>query len=564
MLAVGDQIGPFTIEKEIGNGAMGTVYRALFAQRKMHVALKVMAPGLSSETALKRFKREADILKQLKHPNIVRLVGIGKHHKNPYYAMEFIEGESLDHVMARRGRISWEDVVTLGKQLCAGLQHAHEHGIIHRDLKPSNLMLTPDGTIKLTDFGIAKDLDVTQLTAANCTVGTASYMSPEQCRGERELTHKSDLYSLGVMFYELLLGRKPFQAETIMEMFRLHNEGTFKRPAQKVLDIPIWLDTLVCQLLEKKPEKRPLDAATVGQALERVKEKVEAQQSAGIEAATARKIDRSDLQPRLDETDKEAARTLLKRRKKKKVVPFYRKVWFQGVALSALLVSVAFVFYLVFIKAPSPESLLQQAEKLLLTDRREARKGPITDFLSYHPDHPHAPKFRAWADEIDRDELEQSLLKRMNSGWSAESDAENLFRQATKQERNGKIKDADKTWNELRPYSNPDDADAPKYRQVAAKHLQEFKDADVLFNELEKKAKAAADKTDKEQTKSESEDEKKALEAVRAELAEEFEKAKNYWNALKTDIQPESDRRRWYLLAAKRAEKLDEAPKSKK
>src|SRR4029077_19768818 len=127
----------------------------------------------------------------------VRLFGVGKYQGTRYYAMEYVVGESLDRVMSRRGRMTWEEVVTLGQQLCAALQHAHDAGVVHRDLKPSNLMILSDGTLKLTDFGIAKDLDSTALTSANCTVGTASYMSPEQCRGERDLTSKSDLYSLG-------------------------------------------------------------------------------------------------------------------------------------------------------------------------------------------------------------------------------------------------------------------------------------------------------------------------------------------------------------------------------
>ena len=100
--------------------------------------------------------------------------------------MEFIDGEALDRVLARRGRLTWEEVVAYGKQLCKALQHAHEKGIIHRDLKPSNLMITPDGTLKLTDFGIAKDTDVTALTGANSTIGTAAYMSPEQCKGDKQ------------------------------------------------------------------------------------------------------------------------------------------------------------------------------------------------------------------------------------------------------------------------------------------------------------------------------------------------------------------------------------------
>src|SRR5256885_2254042 len=149
---VGKEIGPFHIERELGCGAMGTVYR----------------------------------------------------------------------VLARRGAFPWDEVVAIGRQLCEALRHAHDKGIIHRDLKPSNLMVLKDGTVKLTDFGIAKDTDVTALTAANNTVGTAAYMSPEQCKGERNLTHKSDLYSMGVMFYELLTGRKPFLAESPIDMFQAH------------------------------------------------------------------------------------------------------------------------------------------------------------------------------------------------------------------------------------------------------------------------------------------------------------------------------------------------------
>src|SRR5262249_28040741 len=190
---------------------------------------------------------------------------------------------------------------------CAALQHAHEQGIIHRDLKPSNLMVLPDGTIKLTDFGIAKDLDVTQLTAQNCTVGTAAYMSPEQCKGERNLTNKSDLYSMGVLFYELVTGEKPFKAETPMDMFLLHVNGKVERPSRKVLDIPVWLDTLICQLLEKKTEQRPFDANMVREALERVAEKVAAQRSAGVDAAKGRGVDRPLAETPTDETDREAA-----------------------------------------------------------------------------------------------------------------------------------------------------------------------------------------------------------------------------------------------------------------
>src|SRR5439155_14271796 len=167
-MLVGQRVGPFEIEKQLGSGAMGTVYRARYKSGQ-RVALKVMALGLGdNETALARFEREAKVLKQLSHPNIVRFYIGSRFQGAPFYAMEYVEGESLDQALKRRGRLTWEEVSDLGRQICAALQHAHEHGIVHRDLKPSNLMITADGTLKLTDFGIAKDLDVTQLTAANC------------------------------------------------------------------------------------------------------------------------------------------------------------------------------------------------------------------------------------------------------------------------------------------------------------------------------------------------------------------------------------------------------------
>src|SRR5947209_3055243 len=339
-MQVGERIGPFDIEKKIGSGAMGAVYLARYRKTGQRVAIKMMLMGMAdNDVSLARFEREAEVLKQLNHKNIVRFYVASQYQGAPYYAMEYVEGEPLDDVLERKGRLTWEEVVELGKQVCAALQHAHDQGIIHRDLKPSNLMVTADGTIKLTDFGIAKDLDVTQLTAAHCTVGTAAYMSPEQCRGEKNLTHKSDLYSLGVLLYEVLTGQRPFRAETTMDMFLQHVNAIPERPSRLVLDIPVWLDTLVCQLLEKKPEHRPFDAAVVAAALNQVAEKVAAQQSAGVEAARARAVDQpgDGSAPRRD-SDTKAARTLLtglrRGRRKRRSKPLYAKTWFQASSIS--------------------------------------------------------------------------------------------------------------------------------------------------------------------------------------------------------------------------------------
>jgi serine/threonine-protein kinase len=459
-MLVGQQIGPFAVEKELGAGAMGAVYSARHTQTGQRVAIKVVAPGLGGNAIIMaRFKREAAILKQLNHPNVIRLVATGRFHGTPFYAMEYVDGESLDRVMARRGRLTWEEVVEFGQQLCAALQHAHEHGIVHRDLKPSNVMVLPDGSIKLTDFGIAKDLDSTQLTAANCTVGTASYMSPEQCKGERELTTKADLYSMGVMFYELVTGRKPFLADNPMDMFTQHISGTFERPSRLVLDIPVWLDNLMCQLLEKTPEQRPLDAAMVARALSQVKEKVLTQQSAGIEAARTRNVDRPRRQPKLEEEDKEAARTLLGRKKrKKKAVPFYQRRWFQGAILSAILLAIGAVLVWAFLPS-SADQLYRAADKYMAEDTPdlwEKAADPIKEFLDRYPDDPRAATVRGWDGKIEARKLENALVGRMHvlrslgRTFEPNSVAEGLAYYALRYQDFGDLAMARDRWQELK------------------------------------------------------------------------------------------------------------------
>ena len=147
-----------------------------------------------------RFEREAEILKQFRHPNIVRWLAWGRFKGTSYFAMEYVEGVTLERVLQERGELPWREVVDLTIQLCDALQYAHDKSVIHRDLKPSNLMITADGKLKLTDFGIAKDLErTTQLTAPGRTLGTAAYMAPEQIRGTPAVSHKTDLYALGVL-----------------------------------------------------------------------------------------------------------------------------------------------------------------------------------------------------------------------------------------------------------------------------------------------------------------------------------------------------------------------------
>jgi serine/threonine-protein kinase len=272
----GEQLGNWIIDKELGRGGMGRVYLAHEVppgDRK--AAVKVLAAELAQEAGfLHRFEREIETLSQLHHPNIVQFYDSGAHNGVPFYAMEYIEGQTFEDMLLAKGRLPWKEVLDMALQVCPALKHAHDRGIIHRDLKPPNLLRTPAGLVKLTDFGIAKVFSSTHLTSEGGIVGTAEFLSPEQAAG-KPVTKRSDLYSLGVVLYTLLTGRTPFEGETVVDLLHKHRFAQFDRPQERVLDIPLELDDIVCQLLEKDPARRPADAMVLQRKLDSIRRKLE-------------------------------------------------------------------------------------------------------------------------------------------------------------------------------------------------------------------------------------------------------------------------------------------------
>ncbi len=266
----GDRLGKWILMRELGRGGMGRVYLAREEGTGRHVALKVLSGHHADDPGfLDRFQREIESLRQLDHPHIVRLFESGQELGSFYYAMEYLEGASLFDVLRKRKRLPWEEVLHIGWQMCRALRHVHERGIIHRDLKPSNLLLAEDGSVKLTDFGIAKLFAATQLTATGGVVGTADYLSPEQAAG-KPVSPRSDIYSLGVVLYELLAGRPPFVSNSVPELLQKHRYSAFDAPRKFVPDLPADFNDLLCQMLEKSPDERPADCTAVGKRLERI------------------------------------------------------------------------------------------------------------------------------------------------------------------------------------------------------------------------------------------------------------------------------------------------------
>jgi serine/threonine-protein kinase len=371
-----------------------------------------------------------------------------------YYAMEVIDGETLEAILLRKGAFSWDETIELGKQICNALQHAHDNGVVHRDIKLSNLMVTKQGVLKLTDFGIAKDLDGTLLTGANCAIGTAAYMSPEQCRGESTITGKSDLYSLGVVLFELLTGKRPFRGNNEVELFLHHVQTKPERPSRINFEIPKFLDTLILHLLEKDPDDRPPSASVVAKILEEIRVKILAQTSVGEDLAKSY----ADGTGLTKTSERKKARKLLARiGKKEEGTPWFKSCLFVSIMMLAVMFAFSWTMYEIFIRTPSAKSLIASTEKLIKTNSRdEAREGPIADYLKYYPDlnDEGAKKIKSLADEIDVEQCEALLRQYLkitakNFKFGVQEEVEGKAFEAISLETEGKFDEADKAWAAL-------------------------------------------------------------------------------------------------------------------
>ncbi|MGV3484662.1 MAG: serine/threonine protein kinase [Planctomycetaceae bacterium] len=259
----------------LGVGTVGTIYQATDKSNGQSVAIKRLHPAVSRDPLIQaRFRREMTILAKLRHPNIIAYYGGGEDDDgNLFYIMELVEGGSVRELIASTGGLPWEVVVNCGRQICSALQCAHNHGIIHRDLKPGNLFLTRDGVVKLGDFGIARDVGASDITAQGLTVGTHAYMAPEQISGDASISGKADLYALGCCLYEMLTGHKPYVADTFPQLFELHLRAEPPRASQIAVGCPPELDQVIVDLLAKKPEDRPFNARGVQAKMLQIAEK---------------------------------------------------------------------------------------------------------------------------------------------------------------------------------------------------------------------------------------------------------------------------------------------------
>jgi serine/threonine protein kinase len=249
----------YTVEHELGGGGMSRVFVAYEAAGGRHVVLKILPPDLAAGVSLERFQREIRLATQLRHPNIVPVLSVGDADGLPYYTMPFIAGESLRDRLRRVRQLPIDEAVRIAAEVARALDYAHGHDIVHRDIKPENVLLH-EGSAMVTDFGICRAIthssDADPITLAGMAVGTPQYMSPEQAAGEREIDGRSDLYSLGCVLYEMLVGEPPFTGRTAQAVIARRFAGAV--PSIRIVrpSVPVETERAVLRALALDPADR--------------------------------------------------------------------------------------------------------------------------------------------------------------------------------------------------------------------------------------------------------------------------------------------------------------------
>ncbi len=263
-------IGKYPIDALLARGGMGAVFKATHPTLKRHVVLKKLTMRGSASIA-ERFKREARILMDFKHDNIVRVFDHFKEGSSHYMVMEYVDGESLDALIRRRRFLSTELSLAIFIKACRALAYAHERGVVHRDIKPGNILISKKGEVKLADFGIASsgDEDDGGLTREGMTLGTPSYMPPEQIENAKNVDKRADIYAMGIMLYEMTTGKKPFPGSFSPETVNLIQKGRYRKPSSVNRSVKPVVDRLVRRLARPDPRRRYQDMAEVIRVVER-------------------------------------------------------------------------------------------------------------------------------------------------------------------------------------------------------------------------------------------------------------------------------------------------------
>lgn len=298
-------VNRYEILEKVGDGGMALVYRAKDTLLNRIVAVKVLRDQFATDMEfVERFRREAQAAASLSHPNVVNIYDVGQTETAHFIVMEYVQGQNLSAVIREKGALSEHFVVSVAMQIAKALAHAHLHGIVHRDIKPHNILITQEGQVKVTDFGIAQAMSAANLTQTGVVLGSVHYFSPEQARGVN-VTSSSDLYSLGVVMYEMLTGRQPFRGDTPIAIALKQIQENPVPLRQYLPELNRELEQLVLRLMAKEPSQRPRDAEEVVRILQKIERELAAEDAQ----------EHTVVLPAVDEPDKEVDEVAAKKGK---------------------------------------------------------------------------------------------------------------------------------------------------------------------------------------------------------------------------------------------------------
>ena len=360
------RVGPFLILERLGSNRRQRVFRARQVEQNLEVALKFVAlpKNFKLQQSIDKLRIESNFLKKLTHPNIVQFLGCGVEGDKIFFCTELIDGESIASLLSRRGKMAPDQVVEIGRQLASALHYLHQRDVLHSNLTTEKVILDKNGKAQLADLRLNRARKRRWDQTRNTDVDSAAYMAPEQF--STGATEKSDIYSLGVILYELLTGRLPYAPDTLGRMAKQKQSETAPPVAQHVMNCPVWLDKIVSQMLSSDPRARPHSAKAVVLAFDEIR-KIDATKKSTVSQVTG------GFNPLTAGHDKSEAKRLLGVRdeKPKPTQPFYQSAWF--LALSLLLIAV--VFGLALIPTPSSKIIQVAQDYMNSEDPSDWRRG---------------------------------------------------------------------------------------------------------------------------------------------------------------------------------------------
>ncbi len=466
------RVGEFVVEERL-DGATRT-YRVSHAESGHPAVIKFLSRRLANSPASRQeLVREIEGLKSLAHPNLVRCFGGGRHEVDPYLVYELVEGESINWMLQRRGRVPWELVVDYGKQISAALHVAHEKGFTHGELTPERLILAKDGSVKIMDVRRLRGEDEHGGEWAQRRPADLAYVAPERVAHRAARSVQSDLYSLGCIMYEMLTSHPPFVGETAQEVLAAHLKQPPTRVGQEILDCPVWLDILIQQLLEKDPAKRPKTAAAVYYALKETEKKMSEAGSVSAHAMTGA-VGFNPLRVKVDPELKKIVQPKKRKKREEGEKPaIYEQAWFLVLCLLAVASVVTWLLW------PLNEAqLFAKAERLMKdpVQHESARTQYLEPLLKRFPNGEHAAKAQEYLDRIETDKAEARVRNKANMGRKATCEGQKLCAEAFTLEQFGDQETALEKYEGIVELIKPEGEDA-QYVKLAKRKIKEIKES---------------------------------------------------------------------------------------